>query len=91
MFDIGFLELLIIALITLVVMGPERLPEVIRTLSLWLGRLKQLWAKARAEIENEVGMDDIRHQLHNEEVLRELGEHKDQLEQSIENHKTGQP
>ena len=51
-------------------MGPERLPETIRTLSLWLGRLKQLWAKARSEIETEVGMDDIRHQLHNEEVLK---------------------
>ena len=91
MFDIGFLELLVIALITLVVMGPERLPEAIRTLSLWLGRLRQLWAKTRAEIESEVGMDDIRHQLHNEEVLRELGEHKDQLDQTTENHKTGQP
>lgn len=84
MFDIGFLELLVIALITLVVMGPERLPEAIRTISLWIGRLKQLLAKALTEIENEVGMDDIRHQLHNEEVLRELGESKDQLQQSIE-------
>jgi len=85
MFDIGFLELLVIALITLVVMGPERLPEAIRAVSLWIGRLKQLLAKARTEIENEVGMDDIRHQLHNEQVLRELGEQKDQLEQSISN------
>ena len=84
MFDIGFLELLVIALITLVVMGPERLPEAIRTISLWFGRLKQVLAKARIDIENEVGMDDIRHQLHNEEVLRELGEQKDQLQQSIE-------
>ena len=84
MFDIGFLELLVIALITLVVMGPERLPEAIRTISLWFGRLKQVVAKARIDIENEVGMDDIRHQLHNEEVLRELGEQKDQLQQSIE-------
>ena len=84
MFDIGFLELLVIALITLVVMGPERLPEAIRTISLWFGRLKQVVAKARTGIENEVGMDDIRHQLHNEEVLRELGEQKDQLQQSIE-------
>ena len=91
MFDIGFLELLVIALITLVVMGPERLPEAIRTLSLWLGRLKQLWAKTRSEIETEVGMDDIRHQLHNEQVLRELGEQKDQLEKSLDNHKTGKP
>jgi sec-independent protein translocase protein TatB len=83
MFDIGFLELLVIALITLVVMGPERLPEAIRAISLWFGRLKQIWAKTRQEIENEVGMDDIRHQLHNEEVLRDLGEQKEQLEQSI--------
>ena len=65
MFDIGFLELLVIALITLVVMGPERLPEAIRAFSLWIGRLKQLLAKTRQDIENEVGMDDIRHQLHN--------------------------
>lgn len=91
MFDIGFLELLVIALITLVVMGPERLPEAIRILSLWFGRLKQLWAKTRSEIETEVGMDDIRHQLHNEQVLRELGEQKDQLKKSLDNHKTGKP
>ncbi|MBT4928841.1 Sec-independent protein translocase protein TatB [Porticoccaceae bacterium] len=91
MFDIGFLELLVIALITLVVMGPERLPEAIRAISLWIGRLKQLLAKTRQDIENEVGMDDIRHQLHNEQVLKDLGESKDQLEQSLESHKTGQP
>ena len=91
MFDIGFLELLVIALITLVVMGPERLPEAIRAFSLWIGRLKQLLAKTRQDIENEVGMDDIRHQLHNEQVLKDLGESKDQLEQSLESQKTGQP
>ena len=91
MFDIGFLELLVIALITLVVMGPERLPEAIRAISLWIGRLKQLLAKTRQDIENEVGMDDIRHQLHNEQVLKDLGESKNQLEQSLESHKTGQP
>ena len=91
MFDIGFLELLVIALITLVVMGPERLPEAIKTISLWIGRLKQLLAKTRQDIENEMGMDNIRHQLHNEQVLKELEESKDQLKQSLESHKTGQP
>jgi sec-independent protein translocase protein TatB len=91
MFDIGFLELLVIALITLVIMGPERLPEAIKTISLWIGRLKQQLAKTRQDIENEVGMDDIRHQLHNEQVLKDLGEQKDQLEQSLDSHKTGQP
>ena len=83
MFDIGFLELLLIALITLVVMGPERLPEAIRTLSLWIGRFKQRFASARQELEKEVGMDDIRHQLHNEQVLRELEDQKNELEQSL--------
>jgi sec-independent protein translocase protein TatB len=72
-------------------MGPERLPETIRTISLWIGRLKQQLAKTRQDIENEVGMDDIRHQLHNEQVLKDLGESKDQFEQSLESHKTGQP
>ena len=91
MFDIGFLELLVIALITLVVMGPERLPEAIKTISLWIGRLKQQLAKTRQDIENEVGMDDIRHQLHNEQVLKDLGKQKDQFEQSLDSHKTGQP
>jgi sec-independent protein translocase protein TatB len=56
-----------------------------------LAAFKQQWAKTRQDIENEVGMDDIRHQLHNEQVLKDLGESKDQLKQSLENHKTGQP
>ena len=38
MFDIGFSELLLIAIIGLLVLGPERLPTAIRTASLWLGR-----------------------------------------------------
>ena len=91
MFDIGFLELLLIALITLVVMGPERLPEAIRTLSLWIGRLKQRFASAQQELEKEVGMDDIRHQLHNEQVLRELEDQKNELEQSLSSSDSSQP
>ena len=83
MFDIGFSELLIIAVITLIVMGPERLPETVRTISLWLGRMKQMLSSARQELENEVGMDDIRRQLHNEKIMRDLNETKDELETSF--------
>ncbi|MDA9091196.1 Sec-independent protein translocase protein TatB [Porticoccaceae bacterium] len=83
MFDIGFSELLIIAVITLIVMGPERLPETVRTISLWLGRMKQMFSSARQELENEVGMDDIRRQLHNEKIMRDLNETKDELETSF--------
>ena len=82
MFDIGFSELLLIALVTLLVMGPERLPQAVRSISLRLGRLKQMLASARRDLEQEVGMDDIRQQLHNEQVMRELNESRDHLEES---------
>ena len=82
MFDIGFSELLLIALVTLLVMGPERLPQAVRSISLWLGRLKQMLASARRDLEQEVGMDDIRQQLHNEQIMRELDESRDHLEES---------
>ena len=63
MFDIGFLELLLIAVISLIVMGPKRLPEAVRSISLWLGRLKQIFSSARQQLEDEVGMDDVKRQL----------------------------
>lgn len=72
MFDIGFSELLIIAVLTLIVMGPERLPETVRTIILWFGRLRQFLSAARTEIEDEVGVDEIRRQLHNEKLMRDL-------------------
>ena len=72
MFDIGFLELLMIAIIGLLVMGPERLPGAIRTGSLWLGRLRRSFHQIKADIEREVGADDIRQQLHNENILKDI-------------------
>lgn len=83
MFDIGFSEILVIALITLVVMGPERLPETVRTISLWIGRFREAFNTARRELEQEVGMDEVRHQLHNEKVLRDLERSKAELEESL--------
>ena len=51
MFDIGFSELLLIALVALLVMGPERLPETVRSIALWIGRLKQMLANARKDVD----------------------------------------
>jgi sec-independent protein translocase protein TatB len=79
MFDIEFSELLIIAVLTLIVMGPERLPETVRTITLWFGRLRQFLSAARTEIEDEVGVEEIRRQLHNEQIMRDLEKTKDQL------------
>jgi sec-independent protein translocase protein TatB len=74
MFDIGFFELLLIAVVGLLVIGPKRLPETIRTVGLWVGRLKRALGSARQEFEREFGVDEVRRQLHNENVMRQLGE-----------------
>ena len=72
MFDIGFPELVLISVIALLVIGPEKLPSAIRTMSLWVGRFQRSFANIRREIENEVGADEIRQQLHNESIMDEL-------------------
>jgi sec-independent protein translocase protein TatB len=72
MFEIGFPELVLIAIVGLLVIGPERLPEALRTLGLWLGRLRRNFLSVKTEIEKEIGMDEIRRQLHNEAVLEEM-------------------
>ena len=72
MFDIGFPELLLSALVGLLVIGPERLPEALRTLGLWLGRMRRSFHSVKAEIEKEIGMDEVRKQLHNESVMEEM-------------------
>jgi sec-independent protein translocase protein TatB len=45
--------------------------------------MKQMFSSARRELENEVGMDEIRRQLHNEKILRDLNDSKEQFEASI--------
>ena len=68
----GELELLVIAVVALLVIGPERLPEALRTLGLWLGRLRRSFTSIKSEIEKEIGMDEIRRQLHNEQIMAEM-------------------
>jgi sec-independent protein translocase protein TatB len=83
-FDIGFLELLIIAIVGLVVIGPERLPETVRAVSLWVGRLKRSLRETLTEIERQVGADDIRRQLHNENVMRSLEKTRQSIDEAIQ-------
>lgn len=72
MFDIGFLELLMITAVGLLVIGPERLPETVRTVFSWWRRFKNSIYDARIELERQIGADEIRSDLHNEEVMRSL-------------------
>ena len=79
MFDIGFSEILIVATLTLVIMGPKRLPETVKTITLWLGRIRNFINSAKVEIENEVGIDEIKKQLHNEKIMNEIEKSKREL------------
>src|ERR1700694_258170 len=60
MFDIGFSELMVIAVIALVVIGPERLPRVARTLGHLAGRLQRYVADVKADINREIELDELR-------------------------------
>lgn len=68
MFGISFSELLLVGLVALLVLGPERLPGAARTAGLWVGRLKRSFNAIKQEVEREIGADEIRRQLHNEHI-----------------------
>jgi sec-independent protein translocase protein TatB len=70
--DIGAVELLLIAIVGLLVIGPERLPETLRTLGLWMGRMRRSFNAVKTEIEKEIGMDEVKRQLHNEAIMEEM-------------------
>ncbi len=79
MFDVGFVELLLVAVIGLLVLGPEKLPGAIRTAALWLGRLRRSLNEVKRDISREIGADEIRQQLHNESILQGLEKDKERL------------
>jgi sec-independent protein translocase protein TatB len=62
-------EILIIVVVALLVFGPERMPEVVRSVALTIGRIKRMLQNARSEFEEHIGADAIRQQLHNEEIM----------------------
>ncbi|MEQ9463368.1 MAG: Sec-independent protein translocase protein TatB [Haliea sp.] len=74
MFDIGFTELVLIAVVSLLVIGPERLPGAIRTAGAWLHRIKRGFNDIRQEVEQE---------LHNDSVLQELRKTRDEIKAGV--------
>lgn len=60
MFDIGFSELMVIAVVALIVIGPERLPKVARTVGLLFGRMQRYVNDVKSDISREMALDDLR-------------------------------
>lgn len=60
MFDLGFTELFVIAVVGLIVIGPERLPRVARTLGHLFGRMQRYVTEVKADINREMELDELR-------------------------------
>jgi len=77
MFDIGFTEMMLIGIVALVVIGPERLPGVARTAGKYFGRLKRFMTSVKADVEQELRADELRQILADQQ--RELDSLKDTI------------
>ena len=72
MFDFSFGELMVVALVALVVLGPERLPKAARFTGLWVRRARAQWYSVKSELEQELASDELKRSLHaGREVIRE--------------------
>jgi sec-independent protein translocase protein TatB len=60
MFDVGFSELILVALVALVVIGPERLPKAARVAGMWLGRARRTLASVKDEIDRELKAEELK-------------------------------
>ena len=65
MFDVAFSELIVIAIVALIVIGPEKLPKVARTLGLLMGRLQRYVTTVKADIDRELQLEEL-HKLQQE-------------------------
>ncbi len=63
MFDIGFAELMLLAIIGLLVLGPQRLPRAARMVGLWLRKAKASWYSVKSEMERELADEDLKRTL----------------------------
>lgn len=72
MFDIGFWELAVIAVVGLIVIGPDKLPEVARTAGKWVGRTRRFINQVKSDIDREMRQDELREILKKEAGLDEI-------------------
>lgn len=78
MFDVGFSELVLMAIVALVVLGPEKLPHAARVAGAWVGRIRRTVSNMQAEIEREVSAQEVRERLQKEiEAVRAAGQELD--------------
>lgn len=76
MFDIGFAEILIVSVVALLVLGPDKLPVALKTCGMWIGRIKRSVTSIQHEIREELRVEELRRTtaISKEELEKELNE-----------------
>ncbi len=89
MFDVGFSELVMVALIALLVIGPERLPKAARIAGLWLGKARSTIASVKAEIKQELHAEEMRQLLQQQSIKDELQQVVDDTKAAVDDINAG--
>jgi sec-independent protein translocase protein TatB len=75
MFDIGFWELALIGVVALIVIGPEKLPAVARTMGYWIGKTRRFVASVQEDLNREIGKaDELKRLLEEQSKIKEIHE-----------------
>ena len=83
MFDIGFWELFVIGIVALLVIGPERLPDVARKAGMWMGRARRLVQQVKDDIDRELAADELRRALKDQSDRDSIYEVIEETKQTI--------
>ena len=84
MFEIGFSELVMVALVSLLVIGPERLPKAARLAGFWLGKTRAMINSVKAEIQIELHAEEMRQLFKEESGLHEFQQLVDEANESVQ-------
>lgn len=72
MFEIGFGELIVVGVVALIVVGPEKLPGLARTAGLWVGKARRMIADVKAEVDRELHLEELKRSFHQQANLGDL-------------------
>ena len=89
MFDVGFWEILLILVMALVIIGPERLPGAARKAGFFVGKARRYIEGVRSEVESELDVNEFKRMLHNQEV--QINELQQQIKAGVDEVKTDMP
>lgn len=89
MFDVGFWELVVIGIVALLVLGPERLPVVARTVGLWYGKARHFVGTVKADIDREIRAEELKRIVEQQAKSDGLYDMMEEAKASLQDIKSG--